>query len=638
MTSHRRSIHACTLAAAVALAFSGAASATQQLPTRHASVTHIHKAVAATRTRSQAPVTFHQFIVKYRKGTTERVNAKARTNALSVAASRAGLTRMHTNAVGATQTAVTFRHLRRLSVGADLVRSSRPLSKTETNALLRQLRADPSVQYAQPDYIKHALDVTPNDPHFADLQWDMTDATGGMNAQKAWDTGTGEGIVVAVIDTGYVDHQDLADNVVPGYDFISYYGQTQDGNQYPDIAGDGDGRDDDAHDAGDWIDSSMSSWCGNPASRSSWHGTHVAGTVAAVANNDKAIAGAAYGAKVEPVRVLGHCGGTTSDIADAITWASGGHVDGVPDNPNPAEVINMSLGGSGQCSADPATQEAIDGAISRGTTVVVAAGNANADAANFSPASCKGVITVGAVGVQGAKSWFSNYGPTVALSAPGGSAQTGSDSDNTHWIWSLGNSGTQEPVASPDGDILMGMVGTSQASPHVAAAVALMQAARVSADLDPLTPEQAKRILKSTAKPFGTQPPAATPIGSGIVDAAAAVAEAVKPDAGDIEAILLDNGVPVTGQTGAGGDSLVYQINVPEGASLLTLRTYGGSGDVSAYVSAGTVPTADSHDYASTRPGNTEAVVIRAPAAGTYYLRVVGVQPFTNLSVLGLSR
>src|SRR5699024_8599502 len=153
MTSHRRSIHACTLAAAVALAFSGTASATQQLPTRHAQVTHIHKAVAAARTRSQAPVTFHQFIVKYRKGTTERVNARARTNALSVAAARAGLTRMHTNAVGTTQAAVSFRHLRRLSVGADLVRSSRPLSKTETDALLRQLRADPSVQYAQPDYI-----------------------------------------------------------------------------------------------------------------------------------------------------------------------------------------------------------------------------------------------------------------------------------------------------------------------------------------------------------------------------------------------------------------------------------------------------------------------------------------------------
>src|SRR5699024_6536472 len=115
---------------------------------------------------------------------------------------------------------------------------------------------------------------------------------GGMNAQKAWDASTGKGVVVAVIDTGYVDHQDLADNVVPGYDFISYYGQTKDGNLYPDIAGDGDGRDADAHDAGDWVDSSMSSWCGNPASSSSWHGTHVAGTVAAVANNDAGIAGA----------------------------------------------------------------------------------------------------------------------------------------------------------------------------------------------------------------------------------------------------------------------------------------------------------------------------------------------------------
>src|SRR5699024_6849716 len=120
--------------------------------------------------------------------------------------------------------------------------------------------------------------------------------------------------------------------------------------------------------------------------------------------------------------VLGHCGGTTSDIADAIIWASGGHVDGVPDNDNPAEVINLSLGGSGSCANDPVTQEAIDGAISRGTTVVVAAGNEARDAANSSPASCKGVITVGAVGHDGEISWFSNYGATVTLAAPGGDA------------------------------------------------------------------------------------------------------------------------------------------------------------------------------------------------------------------------
>lgn len=174
-----------------------------------------------------------------------------------------------------------------------------------------------------------------------------------MRAPAAWDVSSGEGVVVAVLDTGYTDHPDLVGNVVPGYDFISYYGQTTDEGLYPDVAGDGDGRDADAHDPGDWTDSSMNAWCGRVSS-SSWHGTHVAGTVAAVANNAQDIAGLAYGAKVQPVRVLGHCGGVTSDIADGIIWASGGHVEGVPDNENPAEVLNLSLGGAGSCADDPA--------------------------------------------------------------------------------------------------------------------------------------------------------------------------------------------------------------------------------------------------------------------------------------------
>src|SRR5690606_15464034 len=160
-----------------------------------------------------------------------------------------------------------------------------------------------------------------------------------------------------VLDTGYADHNDLDANIVPGYDFIIDEA----------VAGDGDGRDGDAHDPGDWY--------GGYAS--SWHGTHVAGTVAAVTDNGAGLAGVAYKAKVQPVRVLGHGGGYTSDIADAIVWASGGTVDGVPANENPAEVLNLSLGGDGSCAQDPVTQEAIDGAIERGVTVVVAAGNDN---------------------------------------------------------------------------------------------------------------------------------------------------------------------------------------------------------------------------------------------------------------------
>lgn len=632
MNSRKILLRTSALCAALALALPVSAMASSMPGNAHSALaTHGRKIIKNMPLHNDhANPQYRGFIVKYRQGMTT-ANTSTRSQALDVAAQRAGLNQARSIAGN-----LAFEHMRRLSVGAELYHASRKLSVDEADAFMEQLRKDPSVQYVQPDYIKHAMEVTPNDPKFATLQWDFTNAVGGMNAQGAWDASTGEGVVVAVIDTGYLDHEDLDDNIVPGYDFISYYGQTEDGDLYPDVAGDGDGRDADAHDVGDWTDDSMADWCGQPASQSSWHGTHVAGTIAAVTNNQIGIAGIAHGAKVEPVRVLGHCGGTTADIADAIIWASGGHVEGVPDNENPAEVINMSLGGGGSCAQDPVTQEAIDGAISRGTTVVVAAGNNSSDAANFTPASCKGVITVGASGLDGEMSWFSNYGPTVTLAAPGGDAESG-DAGNDHWIWSLGNTGTTTPVASPDGDALVAMIGTSQATPHVAATAALMQAAAVTAGLDPLTPARIKDIMRSTVKPFGIQPPNSTPIGTGILDAAAAVAAAIDPDSGDgdIEAVPLNNRMPMTGLTGAAGDSLMYKIEVPEGAHVLNLRTYGGSGDVSTYVSYEEAPSTTAHDYASTRPGNTETTAIVHPQAGTYYLRVVGEVPFMNLNVMG---
>jgi serine protease len=419
--------------------------------------------------------------------------------------------------------------------------------------------------------------------------------------------------VVAVIDTGYLDQSDLAANIVPGYDFIA---DTQ-------VAGDGDGRDADAHDPGDWIG-------GDP---SSFHGTHVAGTVAAVGNNALGIAGVAFNAKVQPVRVLGHGGGYTSDIADAITWASGGTVAGVPANATPAEVLNLSLGGQGQCSEDPATQAAIDGANARGVTVVVAAGNSNVDAASHSPASCKGVITVGATGVDGARSYYSNFGPTVAISAPGGNASSGSDPDD-RWIWSLGNSGMQAPDPSPAGDRLIGMIGTSMASPHVAGIVALMQSAAVGAGRSPLTPMQVKQVLQSTATPFTVVPPFNQSQGPGIANAAAAVLAATLP-------IPADNGTVIanriaTSTSGTAGDAKLFKLVVPAGRTSVNLRTFGGTGNVSLYVARDRVPTTASFDRSSVKPGNSETVLLTNPVAGTYYLLVVGETAFGNVSVMGL--
>jgi serine protease len=519
-----------------------------------------------------------------------------------------------------------------MAVGSDVVRSSRPLNPVETAAFLEQLRADPAVAYAQPDYIKFKQDVIPNDTHFADLQWDLTDAAAGIGAPAAWDDSSGEGVVVAVIDTGYIDHADLAANIVPGYDFISWYGQFQDYQTYPDVAGDGDGRDADAHDPGDWLDGSEAFCSGNVAN-SSFHGTHVAGTIAAVTNNAVGIAGIAHKAKVQPVRVLGHCGGLTSDIADGITWASGGTVAGVPANATPAEVLNLSLGGYGACSNDPAMQDAVNGAIGRGVTVVVAAGNNSMNAAQFSPASCAGVITVGASGIDGGKSYYSNYGQVVTVAAPGGNAHSGTDGNNA-WIWSLGNIGSQAPVPSPAGDVLRGMIGTSMAAPHVAGVVALMQSASVAAGHGALTPALVKAVLKAKVKPFVIAPAFTTPVGTGIVDAAAAVAAATAGiGEGDLT-LPLTNRVPLAGQGAAAGDALYYRLDVPANVGSLTLRTYGGSGDVSLYVAPGYVPTPTSYTAASIRPGITEALVLNKPAAGVYYVRVQANVASSGVTVL----
>ena len=559
-----------------------------------------------------AQSSFDRFIVKYQDDGPARGGQSALMSVVNAAAMRAGVAGLKITANGS-RTVLDIQHVRTLAIGADVVRLSRGLSQAEADAFLGQLRIDPSVKYAQPDYIKRHTDFTPNDPRL-DLQWHYTHPTTGIKAPTAWDTSTGEGVVVAVLDTGYLDHADLNANIVPGYDFIV---DTT-------VAGDGDGRDADAHDTGDWVGGGTSSF----------HGTHVAGTIGAVTNNGLALAGVAFNAKVQPVRVLGHGGGYTSDIADAIIWASGGAVAGVPDNANPAEVLNMSLGGDGACSGDPTTQAAIDGAISRGVTVVVAAGNDDSDAAFHSPASCSGVITVGATGIDGARSYFSNYGAAVALSAPGGNATSGSDPDD-RWIWSLGNSGTQAPVASPGGDRMVGMIGTSMSSPHVAGVVALMQAAAVAAGKPALTPAQVKTLLRSTTIPFTVAPPANKPQGAGILNAAAAVQAATQDIPAD-QGELLSNRVPLPGQTGSGGDTLLYRIVVPAGKTSLNLRTYGGSGDVSIYMAHERLPSATSFDRKSAKAGNSEAVVITNPAEGTYYISVVGESAFANVSVMGL--
>jgi serine protease len=385
----------------------------------------------------------------------------------------------------------TLRALRTTANGANVLQLNRTMSLDEARQLAAELRSrDATVEYAEPDRIMVPL-ATPTDPSYTQ-QWDLYEATGGINAPAAWDKSTGAGINVAVIDTGYRPHADLSGQIVQGYDFIST----------ATVANDGGGRDTDASDPGDWAPAG-SCGTGIPAAdqNSSWHGTHVSGTIAARTNNGLGVAGIAYNAKIVPARALGRCGGYTSDIADAIVWASGGTVTGVPANANKARVLNLSLGGTGAC--DTTTQNAINSARSRGAVVVVAAGNANTNASNTNPANCSGVITVAATNRSGGKASYSNYGTNVTIAAPGG--------DNGAGILSTLNSGTTTPAS----DNYAYYMGTSMATPHVAGVVALMLAANPN-----LTPDDVAAKLKSTARAF---PAPCSGCGAGIVNAAAAV-------------------------------------------------------------------------------------------------------------------
>ena len=434
-----------------------------------------------------------RIIVKYRSGEGAFPTVHARM-AATVAANRQG---------------VEMNHVRGMANGAQVFRLSRSLTTEQIKTMAAGFSAgDSNVEYAEPDRILRPMYV-PNDSLYSN-QWSLFDSTGGIRAPAAWDKATGLGVTVAVIDTGVRPHADLVANLLPGYNFIS--------DAF--VSGSG-GRSNDATDPGDAVGAN---YCGSGtgAHNSSWHGTHVAGIVAAIAGNGAGVAGVAFKAKVLPLRVLGRCGGYTSDIADAIVWAAGGTVAGVPTNPNPAKVINMSLGGDGLC--DVTTQAAISNARARGTVVVVAAGNDNADASTTSPANCTGVIAVAATGKTGGKASYSNFGSNVTLAAPGG--------DRDAPILSTLNLGTTTPGA----DSYAGYMGTSMATPVVSGVVALMLSVNQT-----LTPDQIAAMLKTSARAF---PATCTKCGVGIVDAAAAVALAAAAGA---PIVVAPGPTPVTG-------------------------------------------------------------------------------------------
>lgn len=383
-------------------------------------------------------------IIKYRQGTalTKRLSSQyAGQNAAGL-----GFTKAST---AANRQGISLLFDKTLATGGHLLRQSTTLRPAQLRHLIQEIAQDPSVEYVEADGIRRHM-WAPNDPSYM-WQWQywLTQATTNIAMPAAWDLASGNGVRVAVIDSGITAHPDLAPNLIGGYDFISSAWMGNDGN----------GRDSDPSDPGDAVSASDSYWeCGDDYTEypSSWHGTHVAGIVSAVANNGIGIAGVAHGAKVVPVRVLGRCGGQTSDIADAVIWAAGGSVAGVPANPYPARVINLSLGAWDVCSATE--QAAINTARGLGALVVVSAGNESDNVLNHAPANCDGVLTVGASSDLSDKAYFSNFGATVGMSAPGAN------------ILSTYNLGYWGP-GTADYDY---MNGTSMAAPHVAGVAALL--------------------------------------------------------------------------------------------------------------------------------------------------------------------
>jgi serine protease len=310
---------------------------------------------------------------------------------------------------------VTLSHVRAMSGGADVLRLPYPMNATEVATFVEKLNADPNVEYAEVDRIMRPL-LVPTDPRYID-QWHYKEPNpatdnepGGINLPGAWDITTGgTGVVIAVVDTGILPgHTDFSGRTVPGYDFVS---DTV-------IANDGGGRDSDPTDPGDWVTAGESADAtsilfGCPIGNSSWHGTHVAGTTGAAANNGAGGVGVNWVSKILPVRVLGKCGGFLSDIVDGMLWAAGLADSGLPDNlvnANPADVLNLSLGGPGACGTTE--QNAIDQIVAAGKVVVVAGGNSSTslDLFSESPANCSGVITVAATTRTGGRASYSSFG------------------------------------------------------------------------------------------------------------------------------------------------------------------------------------------------------------------------------------
>lgn len=443
---------------------------------------------------------------------------------------------------------VALRPVRAMSGDAQVVAIPNAMKRADVQAIVDRIRRNPMVESAEVDAREHLMAV-PNDPFFSQQTYlqppGAAPLVSAVNAPAAWDVTRGTSSpVVAVVDGGArFDHPDLVGRLINGYDFVSADCTLAEANCSTAIqfttANDGNGRDSDASDPGDWVTAADKAnnriLADCTVEDSTWHGTHIAGIIGAAGNNALGIAGLNWNANILVVRVSGRCGAYRSDVIDGMRWAVGLSVPNVPANTRPARIVNVSLGSAGSCSTTYG--QAVTDILGANGIIVAAAGNE--DGPSIQPANCSGVIAVGAVRGDGMRTSYSNSGADLTIMAPGGDYVQTALNDR---LVSTNNSGRTTPATYTSAGYYVGLAGTSFSTPVVSGTVSLMLSVNPS-----LTNAQVIDILRSTARPFvavagsatcvpgglgapdGSQRPCnctTAACGAGYVDAGAAVARA----------------------------------------------------------------------------------------------------------------